>query len=98
MDSGLVKIQEAQGTKVAGVVTNQENKPPRECWNCIHYPDNMKHSCVNEYVNQDPEVKDNPDGSKFVEELWCCNYFRSKGQKSLWQLVAEQLMRLLKLA
>lgn len=74
------KDQSAQGTKASGFVTAEENKPPRECWNCIHYNLDVM-ACYNEDVMNDPEKKPiaNDDGSIPAGYFDCSNYFRSRG-------------------
>lgn len=70
-----------QGTKATGLVTDVENKPPRECWNCIFF----RGACYNKKVMADEEAikkyGKNTDGSIRVGILWCCNEFRSRGNE-----------------
>lgn len=70
-------LQEKQGTKATGLVSDNVNMPPRECWNCVHF---REEACYQEDVMKDPEViVFNEDGSVPVGILWCCDYFRSRG-------------------
>ena len=72
-----------QGTALAGFVTDEENRPPRECWNCKYSQKDVQTgliSCANLMVRIDPEVKDNrqTDGTVAVGERDCCDGFTNK--------------------
>ena len=47
------KILTGDGTKLSGLVTNEENQPPRECHNCIWYKSDH---CTHPVVMNDDEV------------------------------------------
>lgn len=71
------------GTRVAGFVTEEENKPPRECWNCRYSQKDIQTgliSCGNLMVRLDPELKEQrqTDGTVAVGERDCCDFFRNK--------------------
>lgn len=71
------------GTRVAGFVTDEENKPPRECWNCRYASKDTQTGllgCGNLLVRIDPELKDQRqnDGTVSVGERDCCDMFRNK--------------------
>lgn len=71
------------GTGVAGFVTDEENKPPRECWNCRYSQKDIQTGllgCGNLLVRIDPELKDRRqnDGTVSVGERDCCDFFRNK--------------------
>ena len=71
------------GTGVAGFVTDEENKPPRECWNCRYSIKDIQTGllgCGNLLVRIDPELKDRrqSDGTVSVGERDCCDFFRNK--------------------
>lgn len=79
----LVKVGElTDGTKQSGFVTGSENKPPRECGNCIW----MAHgSCGHPLVLADPENTARTDDGRFpVDEDDCSNAFQSQGNVLLW--------------
>lgn len=56
------------GTELSGFVTEDENKPPRECGNCRFFAPASPKGCRHIMVNADPEVS-------HVDEDDCCNYF-----------------------
>ena len=71
------------GTRVSGFVTDEENKPPRECWNCRYSQKDVQTgliSCGNLMVRLDPELTDQrqTDGTVSVGERDCCDFFRNK--------------------
>ena len=71
------KLISAQGTKLTGFVSAEENMPPRECRACIFY----KHdTCHHPLVQIDPDVPGEHGKPKPVEDEWCCNFFRSQGR------------------
>lgn len=69
----LVKIA-GDGTKLSGVVSDEENKPPRECHNCYWYQHDLCHHPI---VMIDPEVIGEDGEPKPVGDKWCCNFFRN---------------------
>lgn len=70
-------IYNMDGTKVSGFVTGKENKPPRQCSNCVWMG---LESCGNPLVLNDPEVpKRESDDRAPVDEDDCCNGFQSRG-------------------
>lgn len=72
----------ADGTALSGFVTVQENRPPRECWNCRYYSHDPQGTgyCNNLVVRIDPETqfRKRTDGGIDVGDRECCNYFRNK--------------------
>lgn len=69
------------GTDVSGFVTADENRPPRECWNCRSYVAvNGLGSCIHPLVRIDPKLENRrqPDGTVAVGERDCCDNFRNK--------------------
>jgi broad specificity phosphatase PhoE len=73
----------ADGTKQSGFVTGSQNKPPRECGNCIWM---AFASCGHPSIVSDKELKDrlNADGRVKVDEDDCSNHFQSQGNVLLW--------------
>jgi len=71
------KPTNAQGTKMSGFVSAEENMPPRECHNCIWYKHDLCHHPI---VQIDPDVPGEQGKPKPVEDEWCCNFFRSQGR------------------
>jgi hypothetical protein len=61
------------GTALAGYVTAEENKPPRQCDYCRWYRTGDK--CVHPVMKADTEVPKHEDGSAAVLDDSCCNYF-----------------------
>lgn len=73
----------ADGTKISGFVSGEENQPPRECHNCVWY----KHDhCTHPVVMIDPEVPGKEGKPKPVGEDFCCNYFKSPGKTLVYCL------------
>lgn len=68
------KILQGDGTKLSGLVTDEENQPPRECGNCIFYSHDHCHHPV---VMADDDVVGTKGQPKPVHDEWCCNFFRS---------------------
>lgn len=73
----------ADGTALAGFVDEDENVPPRECWNCRNFtrdPQTNTGSCTHMIVRIDPELQSRrqTDGTVAVSDRDCCNYFRNK--------------------
>ena len=71
------------GTRVAGFVTEEENHPPRECWNCRYSQRDVQTDllgCGNLLVRIDPELKDRRqnDGTVAVGDRDCCDFFQNK--------------------
>lgn len=72
--------QPNDGTHIAGFVTDEENKPPRECWNCkwIH-----SGACHHPVVTADDELGliyskvRNKDGFWMVGDKDCCDNFQN---------------------
>lgn len=72
------------GTRASGFVTGKENKPPRQCSNCIFFEDEGK--CSNRAVVEDPEVPKNSDGTAKVDGDDCCDHLMSKGNSVVYIL------------
>lgn len=71
------------GTRVAGFVTDEENVPPRECWNCRYFNRDAQTNlggCKNLLVRIDPEVASQrqSDGTVAVGDRDCCDMFQNK--------------------
>jgi len=69
------------GTNVSGFVTDEENRPPRECWNCRNYVSlSGLGACTHLLVRIDPKLADRRqfDGTVAVGERDCCDNFRNK--------------------
>ena len=69
------------GTEVSGFVTDEQNRPPRECWNCRwarQFPAGLE--CANPLVQIDPQLQDRKqdNGNIAVGERDCCNSFQNK--------------------
>lgn len=79
----LVKVSDlTDGTKQSGFVTGSENKPPRECGNCIWMAFG---SCGHPLVLADPENTARDDYDRFpVDADDCSNAFQSRGNVLLW--------------
>ena len=75
------KILQGDGTRLSGLVTDEENQPPRECGNCIFY---RKDHCHHPVVKYDDEVLGTKGEPKPVQDKWCCNFFRSPGRVLLY--------------
>lgn len=73
----------ADGTKQSGFVTGSQNKPPRECGNCIWMG---FASCGHPMIVSDPDLKDrlNDKGRVTVDEDDCSNHFQSQGNVLLY--------------
>jgi broad specificity phosphatase PhoE len=71
------KILQGDGTRLSGLVTDEENQTPRECGNCIFY---SKDHCHHPVVKYDDEVIGTKGEPKPVKDEWCCNFFRSPGR------------------
>lgn len=71
-----------QGTAVAGFVTDEENEPPRECWNCRNFGKEISGLgyCNHPLVVIDPQLQDRKqsDGTIAVGDKDCCDNFRNK--------------------
>lgn len=74
----------SDGTRASGFVHSGENKPPRQCGNCVFYDENEK--CSNQSVREDPEVPKNDDGTAKVDADDCCNHFMSRGNAVVYAL------------
>lgn len=72
----------ADGTALSGFVTDEQNRPPRECWNCKWFVRNVNDlaGCTNPVVRIDPALteKRQEDGTIAIGENDCCNYFKNK--------------------
>lgn len=69
------------GTALAGFVTDEENRPPRECWNCRNFNrDVIGGYCNHSIVKIDPELQERKrdDGNITVDDRDCCDNFRNK--------------------
>lgn len=80
MAEELVKLDKVEiskdGTKASGFVRGGQNKPPRECGNCIWFG---LDSCGHPSVEADPELKQRDDGRVTVDDDDCCDSFQSRG-------------------
>lgn len=76
------KMPYKQGTAVSGFVSDEENRPPRECWNCRNFGKEINGLgyCNHPLVVIDPELKlrKQSDGTIAVGERDCCDNFRNK--------------------
>lgn len=72
----------ADGTALTGFVTVEQNRPPRECWNCRSAERGIASvlGCWHPLVQIDPQLQDRrqDDGSVAVKDEECCNNFRNK--------------------
>jgi broad specificity phosphatase PhoE len=72
----------ADGTVISGFVTEEENRPPRECWNCRYVTKDLLglYGCKHPLVQIDPQVQNRKqlDGTIAVSDRECCNNFRNK--------------------
>lgn len=70
------------GTAVSGFVTDEENRPPRECWNCRWFVRDVNKlgSCLHPLVRIDPDLEDRrqADGTVAVGDRDCCDNFQNK--------------------
>jgi broad specificity phosphatase PhoE len=70
------------GTAVAGFVTDEENRPPRECWNCRNFGRELNGLgyCNHPLVVIDPQLQNRKqsDGTISVSDRDCCDNFRNK--------------------
>jgi broad specificity phosphatase PhoE len=71
------------GTALTGFVTDEENKPPRECWNCRNFirdPLTKTGGCSHPLVQIDPQLQDRRqnDNTIAVGDRDCCDNFRNK--------------------
>ena len=71
------EMRGTDGTRISGLVTDEQNKPPRVCSNCIWVGEG---SCGNSLVTLDPQNAHllNGDGRVKVEPNWCSNGFQSQ--------------------
>jgi hypothetical protein len=76
------KMPYKDGTPLAGFVTDEQNEPPRECWNCRNFGKEISGLgyCNHPLVRLDPKLQDRKqaDGSIAVGERDCCDFFRNK--------------------
>ncbi len=76
------KMPYKDGTPLAGFVTDEENRPPRECWNCRNFGKELSGLgyCNHPLVVLDPKMQDRKqaDGTVAVGERDCCDFFRNK--------------------
>lgn len=79
---GVAKNPLADGTALSGFVTDEENRPPRECWNCRHFVRDLTGlgGCQHLLVRLDPELQSRKqtDGTIAVGDRDCCNEFQNK--------------------
>lgn len=77
------EMEGKDGTKKSGFVTDETNKPPRQCGNCIW---NSYGLCNHEDVREDPELINLrvDDGRVKVKPTWCCDYFQSHGNALIY--------------
>lgn len=71
------------GTLASGFVTDEQNRPPRECWNCkafVRDPNIGTGGCSKLPVRYDPELqkRKQTDGTIAVGDRDCCDYFQNK--------------------
>lgn len=70
------------GTAVSGFVTDEENVPPRECWNCRWVVKGISQtfSCTHPVVRIDPKLqaRKQTDGTIAVSDRDCCDSFQNK--------------------
>lgn len=83
-------MENQDGTEKSGLVTDESNRPPRQCSNCIWSgPGHKKHSyCSNPIVMADPQLvqlKD-ADGRIHIQPSWCSNGFQSRGNAIIYVL------------
>lgn len=71
------------GTRLSGLVSDEENQPPRLCEKCIFYRHDL---CHNSVVMIDPEVLGAFGKPKGVGEKWCCNEFQSHKRTLIYAL------------
>lgn len=76
-DNGLkvIKPMAPDGSALSGFVRAHKNRPPRQCDHCIWYSEDHCHHPV---VMVDPEVHGESGQPKEVDDLDCCNFFRSR--------------------
>lgn len=68
----------SDGSRISGLVTDEQNRPPRVCSNCIWIG---MGTCGNKLITTDPENAYllDKDGRVKVEPNWCSNGFQSQG-------------------
>lgn len=69
------------GTEASGFVTDEQNRPPRECWNCRwSRPSLAGLECSHPIVQIDPTLQDRKqdNGNIAVGERDCCDGFQNK--------------------
>src|SRR5260370_15038586 len=76
------KMPYKDGTPLAGFVTDEQNEPPRECWNCRNFGKEINGLgyCNHPLVQLDPKLQDRKqaDGTIAVGDRDCCDFFRNK--------------------
>lgn len=69
------------GTPVSGFVTDEENVPPRECWNCRNFIRDVNGlgACTHLLVRMDPKLisRRQADGTVSVGDSDCCDSYRN---------------------
>src|SRR6266496_1036712 len=81
-DDRLHQIELKDGTEKSGFVRGGQNKPPRECGNCIWMG---MASCGHPFVMDDPEITARTDDGRVpVDADDCCDNFQSLGNVLLW--------------
>ena len=82
MADQLTKLELKDGTEKSGFVRGGQNKPPRECGNCIWMG---MDSCGHPLVLADPANSARNDDNRFpVDADDCSDYFQSRGNVLLW--------------
>ena len=71
----------SEGTLQSGFVTNENNKPPRQCSNCTW---SGLGSCGHPVVVSDPELNVLDNGRVAIKGSWCCNEFVSQGNAMMY--------------
>jgi hypothetical protein len=71
------------GTDVSGFVKDEENKPPRECWNCRNFqrdPQTYLGECTHLLVRIDPQLQSRKQTNDTIAvgDRDCCDNFRNK--------------------
>ena len=78
-------MEYTDGTVASGLVTDETNKPPRQCSNCVW---NASGLCSNPVVMKDPQLVQlqTEDGRIKVKPTWCSNHFQSNGNAIIYML------------
>lgn len=82
LKKGSEKVPLKDGTAISGFVTDEDNRPPRECWNCRWFVRDVNHlgGCTHPLVQIDPvlQSKKQNDGTIGVGDRDCCDSFQNK--------------------